>query len=545
MAENKLLIGRIPVNKGVYASEKTYNKLSYCSYCGSTYMSLVDGNTSAPCIFNEETQRYEHANTDVWQCIADGLDAYNAGNDIQTLSASTTIFDENGIAVSANPMSFISNVEFAFAMVDSEDKLLFGIRNDGSVYQCAVDGLTQAQIDASKTAAFDTINSFSAEISETIAQLSGQTSIFDDNGIAVSANPMSFTSNAEFVTATIDADGKLLYGIRKDGSVYQCAVDDLTQARINEIVNAIGLDAQEKFDILSGKTDDITNTLEGFSADTLSSLDELDYAVFPIGLKMTVNANSDVTSNNIEYHIKRKGVTFVPDNITIQRQVGSYGALVQIYSGSTADGTTTATISGNVEGFIAEAVKGNKSKTVTDVKYICYFGANANETVASVEDFSGLTKVQTTSINVTRTIQTNSDEFIWIIVPNVLFINRVTSSGFDVSLNEPVNVTTTLGTFKAYRSKNALDSASWTLKIEGTSNFEFSNKDYTQYYEPTTTEENPEYKKVVLDSEDKILWSINVEDEVYSPDLSEYEVEDGTKVSNIVNYITSNPPYSV
>ena len=433
MAENKLLIGRIPVNKGVYASGKTYNKLSYCSYCGSTYMSLVDGNTSAPCIFNEETQRYEHANTDVWQCIADGLDAYNAGNDIQTLSASTTIFDENGIAVSANPMSFTSNAEFAFAMVDSENKLLFGIRNDSSVYQCAIDDLTQAKF----------------------------------------------------------------------------------------------------------------NTLEGFSADTLSSLDELDYAVFPIDLKMTVKANSDVTSNNIEYHIKRKGVTFVPDNITIQRQVGSYGALVQIYSGSTADGTTTATISGNIEGFIAEAVKGDKSKTVTDVKYICYFGANANETVASVEDFSGLTKVQTASINVTRTIQTNSDEFIWIIVPNVLFINRVTSSGFDVSLNEPVNVTTTLGTFKAYRSKNALDSASWTLKIEGTSNFEFSNKDYTQYYEPATTEENPEYKKVVLDSEDKILWSTNVEDEVYSPDLSEYEVEDGTKVSNIVNYITSNPPYSV
>lgn len=433
MAENKLLIGRIPVNKGVYASEKTYNKLSYCSYCGSTYMSLVDGNTSAPCIFNEETQRYEHANTDVWQCIADGLDAYNAGNDIQTLSASTSIFDENGIAVSANPMSFTSNAEFAFAMVDSE--------------------------------------------------------------------------------------GKLLYGIRKDGSVYQCAIDDLTQVKFN--------------------------TLEGFSADTLSSLDELDYAVFPIDLKMTVKANSAVTSNYIEYHIKRKGVTFVPDNITIQRQVGSSGALAQIYSGNTADGTTTATISGNVEGFIAEAVKGDKSKTVTDVKYICYFGANANETVASVEDFSGLTKVQTTSINVTRTIQTNSDEFIWIIVPNVLFINRVTSSGFDVSLNEPVNVTTTLGTFKAYRSKNALDSASWILKIEGTSNFEFTNKDYTQYYEPTTTEENPEYKKVVLDSEDKILWSTNVEDEVYSPDLSEYEVEDGTKVSNIVNYITSNPPYSV
>ena len=376
----------------------------------------------------------------------------------------------------------------------------------------------------------NSISSAETKFSEDIEALSAQTSIFDESGNTLTTNPISVISNAEFVTATIDADGKLLYGIRTDGSVYQCAIDDLTQA---------------KFNAFSDKADDITNTLEGFSADTLSSLDELDYAVFPIDIKMVVKANSDVTNNNIEYHIKRKGVTFVPDNITIQRQVGSYGDLVQVYSGSTADGSTTATISGNTEGFIAKAVKGNKSKTVTDVKYICYFGASANETVASIEDFSGLTKVQTSSINVTRTIQTNSDEFIWIIVPNVLSISMVTSSGFDVSLNEPVNVTTTLGTFKAYRSKNALDSASWTLKIEGASNFEFNNKDYTQYYEPATTEKNPEYKKVVLDSEDKILWSTNVEDEVYSPNLSEYEVEDGTKVSNIVNYITSNPPYSV
>ena len=460
--------------------------------------------TSSPAVSTDaiDDRNFQKSQEEVNQIFKSAETKFS--EDIEALSAQTSIFDENGVPVSANPISFQSNGEFVIATVDGEGRLLYGIRVDGSVYQCATDDLTQAQIDA---------------LNKTIAQLSGQTSIFDESGNTLSENPVHVISNEEFVIATVDAEDKLLYGIRKDGSVYQCAIDDLTQAKFN--------------------------TLEGFSADTLSSLDELDYAVFPIDLKMTVKANSAVTSNNIEYHIKRKGVTFVPDNITIQRQVGSYGALVQIYSGSTADGTTTATISGNIEGFIAEAVKGNKSKTVTDVKYICYFGANANETVASVEDFSGLTKVQTTSINVTRTIQTNSDEFIWIIVPNVLFINRVTSSGFDVSLNEPVNVTTTLGTFKAYRSKNALDSASWTLKIEGTSNFEFSNKDYTQYYEPATTEENPEYKKVVLDSEDKILWSINVEDEVYSPDLSEYEVEDGTKVSNIVNYITSNPPYSV
>ena len=88
----------------------------------------------------------------------------------------------------------------------------------------------------------------------------------------------------------------------------------LNQEEVNQIFKNSISSAETKFD-------DITNTLEGFSADTLSSLDELDYAVFPIDLKMTVKANSDVTSNYIEYHIKRKGVTFVPDNITIQRQI--------------------------------------------------------------------------------------------------------------------------------------------------------------------------------------------------------------------------------
>ena len=271
--------------------------------------------------------------------------------------------------------------------------------------------------------------------------------------------------------AIYDTNGK-----RLDVKIAGLDLDRISSAltRSEEAISAQTSESLQK--IIDEQAEDRRrlDALEGFSADTLSSIDELDYAVFPIDLKMTVKANSDVTSNYIEYHIKRKGVAFVPDNITIKRQVGSSGALAQIYRGSTGDGTTTATISGNIEGFIAEAVKGDKSKTITDVKYICYFGANANETVASVEDFYGLTKVQTSSINVTRTIQTNSDEFIWIIVPNVLFINRVTSSGFDVSLNEPVNVTTTLGTFKAYRSKNALDSASWILKIEGTSNFEFN-----------------------------------------------------------------------
>ena len=139
--------------------------------------------------------------------------------DIEALSAQTSIFDENGVPVSANPMSFQSNGEFVIATVDGEGRLLYGIRVDGSVYQCSTDDLTQAQIDA---------------LNKTIAQLSGQTSIFDESGNTLSENPVHVISNEEFVIATVDAEDKLLYGIRKDGSVYQCAIDDLTQTKINE-----------------------------------------------------------------------------------------------------------------------------------------------------------------------------------------------------------------------------------------------------------------------------------------------------------------------
>ena len=133
-----------------------------------------------------------------------------------------------------------SNGEFVIATVDGEGRLLYGIRVDGSVYQCATDDLTQAQIDA---------------LNKTIAQLSGQTSIFDESGNTLSENPVHVISNEEFVIATVDAEDKLLYGIRKDGSVYQCAIDDLTQTKINELSNTLNNEFSTKLQELSDKID--------------------------------------------------------------------------------------------------------------------------------------------------------------------------------------------------------------------------------------------------------------------------------------------------
>ena len=211
--------------------------------------------TSSPAVSTDaiDDRNFQKSQEEVNQIFKSAETKFS--EDIEALSAQTSIFDENGVPVSANPISFQSNGEFVIATVDGEGRLLYGIRVDGSVYQCAVDDLTQAQIDASKTAAFDTINSFSAETSETIAQLSGQTSIFDESGNTLSENPVHVISNEEFVIATVDAEDRLLYGIRKDGSVYQCATDDLTLTKINELSNTLNNEFSTKLQELSDKID--------------------------------------------------------------------------------------------------------------------------------------------------------------------------------------------------------------------------------------------------------------------------------------------------
>lgn len=92
-------------------------------------------------------------------------------------------------------------------------------------------------------------------LNKTIAQLSGQTSIFDESGNTLSENPVHVISNEEFVIATVDAEDKLLYGIRKDGSVYQCATDDLTLTKIDELSNTLNNEFSTKLQELSDKID--------------------------------------------------------------------------------------------------------------------------------------------------------------------------------------------------------------------------------------------------------------------------------------------------
>ena len=66
MANVTKLIGRVPVPRGEYQAGSTYYKYNLVQYDGSTYMSLTDGNTTAPATVGEDGRTTVGENWQVW-----------------------------------------------------------------------------------------------------------------------------------------------------------------------------------------------------------------------------------------------------------------------------------------------------------------------------------------------------------------------------------------------------------------------------------------------------------------------------------------------
>lgn len=61
--------------------------------------------------------------------------------------------------------------------------------------------------------------------------------------------------------------------------------------------------------------------------------------------------------------------------------------------------------------------------------------------------------------------------------------------------------------------------------------FEF---DYTPFVRSTSAIESPEWKKVIVDNDNKVLWGMFIDDTEYEPNLSGFSI-DGIAVSRIIN----------
>ena len=145
------------------------------------------------------------------------------------------------------PFKYIANEEFIFAIIDAEDKLLYGIQWDGTPKFgkiSAVENRLQEQVniladkirnllgDDDTTSAIDTLKElkdFFASIDNTqtltsiLANLNStidKVAIKDEDG-EIQDSPFRIIENEEFIMAIVDSEGKVLFGLyRATGNPY-------------------------------------------------------------------------------------------------------------------------------------------------------------------------------------------------------------------------------------------------------------------------------------------------------------------------------------
>ena len=202
-------------------------------------------------------------------------------------------------------------------------------------------------------------------------------------------------------------------------------------------------------------------------------VDELDKEVFPLKIGYTLSTNYTTYENTIGVTIKEydTGEPNLNEEYVEKWVNDSYAGKIYDPIEYMSSFTITEPIQGMKERFkiVAGTVNG-KSDVNEFTRYLCFYGANkASEMTSDIA--LGLRKVLTTGVSFNPTISTERNDYIWLIVPEYLTINKVTSSGFDVTLEEydnskvqKVNIGT-FGRYKCYRTLNALDKATWKLVI--------------------------------------------------------------------------------
>ena len=260
MAEIQTIIGSLPVLRGEYDGETSYYRDNQVTMFGSTFQSVADDNVGNPPAEERDDGKVYAINTDKWVIVANALGAYNAGSRIDKLAENTEIKNEEGKTIKT-PFREIESPEFLHCIVDAEDRFLFGIQLDGSIEwgkgipapirTKLQEIITQCQQD--KTDLLGSIN--------TINGILDKTTIKDEAG-EIQDTPFRVISNEEFFAVWLDADDKVLLGIRRDGEIIGeiHAVNALKQvisqiqsdlASLQERVGTIDSNLKELLDVFS------------------------------------------------------------------------------------------------------------------------------------------------------------------------------------------------------------------------------------------------------------------------------------------------------
>lgn len=192
--------------------------------------------------------------------------------------------------------------------------------------------------------------------------------------------------------------------------------------------------------------------------DLTENVAELQDSEFPMVLSLSASNNTALSTTIIKYGVTVKSEPFVPDMLDLRK-----GDTI-LTNAPVASGSVETPIQSNREVFTFTVGKeGRTTKVSSLTRYLCYYGGNASSTASSI--ISDLSKKISGNVSFNPTVKTKNGDYIWLVVPSYLTINRVTSAGFDVTLAAPQTISTAIGEFKAYRTANTLTESTWNLVI--------------------------------------------------------------------------------
>lgn len=223
---------------------------------------------------------------------------------------------------------------------------------------------------------------------------------------------------------------------------------------------------------------DLIGTATGLPTDLIEKIQymsddiaEIQDSIYPITLSISSALNSEQDEKDktlyyydVQFSVRYKGAAFVGDTTKVL-EYNNDDSPGTVWDKAASDGSIKAPLDSGKTTFKLEVTsEGHTSKSASVTKYICYAGGSTSDSI-STQLVDTLNIYASNNVSFNPTINSKNSEYLWLVVPSYLNIKKVTSSGFDVTMNSPVTVTTELGTFKAYRTSNPLTAQTWNLVI--------------------------------------------------------------------------------
>ena len=271
------------------------------------------------------------------------------------------------------------------------------------------------------------------------------------------------------------AEGAVDETLVKDGSIVNSklsknavSTDKIENGSVTNDKLASGTLKIDKFDPELRKAIESATGLPDNLVEMIQDVDEnlakLNDTVYPITLGFTITPNVGTMQTEVRYSVSSDNKPLVPDTSIISKQIND-NAAKNLSDTPSSGGTLSTTIEGAREIFKYAVTKdGRTGKSATQTRYLCYHGGNS-AAIMTAEILNTLNKVSATGVSFNPKVTTKDNDYIWLVVPSYLSIARVTSAGFDVTLDAPQTITNNLGSFKAYRTDNPLTAATWNLVI--------------------------------------------------------------------------------